>query len=1035
MANTKGSTIGAKVLRKEEIEQSLPTYEKLQQQIEAVRQAAKEMREHGSQTKTEFTMPQVINNFAILGKRGTGKSSILKTLYQDLESQNENKPKALNILLPTIVPENLGDNVSLMGCVLGLLKETVDQLCKSKEKKNTLCLPEVYPLRKNYNELMREFVQLQQPYEQISVQQFSSDSEYVRTMTSMLEAGNQFTVRFRNFIDNLLGEYEKESLLFIFIDDIDLSTNRCGDLVKTLLSYLSHPSIVTVLAGDIAIFGEALTVDFLHREQLPDSAFMEKIYLVENSRYGSEAGGENMLERKKQLAYEYLKKVMPPNNRHTIVNWSLRSKRNFRFAQEGEESEEVSTLGALLSKLDDRIPMLHNYFEGEKADGEQQDALLYYPFDTTARGLVSSYQAVRTLAERLETDGANPDNCYAEIKFLIEAVVASSYELSVSRQLIFEQFLNLGTTREDSTVRFDNFAVWLEQELPEIKNRKASAGEESDTTSVSRIEAEIRAFRLFVFLDWSARLLGKNELLEEVDYQAIKEKMLLLLCMNEYINEGNRCMSAQERVRFQAWRNRKESDLATVIQAYCVMPFPAAVRYFQSFDCAIFLDGKSEPSALDYTEYAVRYVDALNAYYGSGTGDLGKYMKEHQDMLSLIENFLRLNKQNMALSMLCDEYFRESSELYKDYIFSGCVKDGTKENRTIWFRFGAGMADCFKEKVDEKLPVAMNKYIENVLEAGGLPIEKEMPIESITCAKEEIYKEWMNMLRENIRSNKLIPFYNAYMRFAQSFFEENGLIQKLSKYSKMELDNIIENNAYEDGFLEKIKIILKVDEKSLWNIDKQFFGEENFIELIRKYIVAKLKISEKCFQDDFVNLEIGIAETQTAYDKFMQSYDGTSNTVATKCKRDLRRIVAQQDSENRKEKLQGYITTTQYIACILVLNRLIYSTAWYGKKEARQLRDALEKCSCDMFDSVSDMDLLREYFFWLHCYCRYREPYLADSAYQMLERAALAMASVEGGIDESDKQQEADYGELFIKQLGMDSLQVNDFYRLFRTGN
>lgn len=61
---------------------------------------------------------------------------------------------------------------------------------------------------------------------------------------------------------------------------MDLSTNRCSDVVKTLLSYLSHPSIVTVLAGDLDVFGEALTLDFLRQEQIPDTEFVEKSYLV-----------------------------------------------------------------------------------------------------------------------------------------------------------------------------------------------------------------------------------------------------------------------------------------------------------------------------------------------------------------------------------------------------------------------------------------------------------------------------------------------------------------------------------------------------------------------------------------------------------------------------------------------------------------------------------------------------------------------------------------------------------------------------------
>lgn len=93
-----------------------------------------------------------------------------------------------------------------MGCLLGLLKQPAEQIAHAQKPKNVLCPPEKHPLEKEYGQLMEEFVRLQQPYEQISIQEFSTDTDYVRRMTSVLEAGNQFTIRFRNFIDTLLAE-------------------------------------------------------------------------------------------------------------------------------------------------------------------------------------------------------------------------------------------------------------------------------------------------------------------------------------------------------------------------------------------------------------------------------------------------------------------------------------------------------------------------------------------------------------------------------------------------------------------------------------------------------------------------------------------------------------------------------------------------------------------------------------------------------------------------------------------------------------
>lgn len=75
---------GARKLHTEEIKQSLPTYQKLKEQIEEIRNNAIQYKK-----QDEFAYPQIINSFAILGARGTGKSSILKTLYEDLNTENQ----------------------------------------------------------------------------------------------------------------------------------------------------------------------------------------------------------------------------------------------------------------------------------------------------------------------------------------------------------------------------------------------------------------------------------------------------------------------------------------------------------------------------------------------------------------------------------------------------------------------------------------------------------------------------------------------------------------------------------------------------------------------------------------------------------------------------------------------------------------------------------------------------------------------------------------------------------------------------------
>ena len=105
MGNNVSKKFGARTLSEEEVKLTLPTYDKILEQIEDMRN------DEWDEEKSRKSQNQKINNISILGARGTGKTSILKTLIARLEKDNdkENKEENLlgkNIILPMIVPEN-----------------------------------------------------------------------------------------------------------------------------------------------------------------------------------------------------------------------------------------------------------------------------------------------------------------------------------------------------------------------------------------------------------------------------------------------------------------------------------------------------------------------------------------------------------------------------------------------------------------------------------------------------------------------------------------------------------------------------------------------------------------------------------------------------------------------------------------------------------------------------------------------------------------------------------------------------------------
>lgn len=1058
------SGFGARKLHPEEIRQSLPTYEKLKEQIEQVRHNAQQYKQKNDiNEQNAFAHPQVINNFAILGSRGTGKSSILKTLYEYLNTENQNEGKKgdnqqkksvkkKNILLPPIVPENLVSHISLMGCLLGLLKPEVENIAEEHRNKaeNTMCLPQKHPLEKEYSKLMAEYVQLQQPYEQISVQEFSTDADYVRRMTSVFEAGNQFAIRFRNFIDKLLKEHSDDTLLFVFIDDVDLSTNRCGDVVKTLLSYLSHPSIVTVLAGDLEVFGEALTLDFLRQEQIPDTKFIDASYLVTESNQDEQT--ETLIERKKQLAYEYLKKVMPPNNRHHILRWTLSMRGDFRpisMEEPASDREKIPSLRELLVHSTDTLSLLKHYFSNGDSEVITQtgqkisDFILYHIFDSTARGLMSGYYAITQLAKM---DTKNSDAMYADIKFVLESIVAANYRLSSLQDVIFNKFLVLGTTLDTTQIRFDNFNAWAASQLPYLKKNVDQGNQNKETAEqILDKEMEIQIFRVFTLLDWVVRQLKKEQVLQTPEYDTAKRTALCLLCVNGGIIEKSEQLSEMQReviyhlggfIDSQKEQNtlnetlNKKTFTYTAIRTYFQLSFPLAVRYFQVLDISNVIDtiiGSGNENTQQKVEKSVCFIQVLQGFYGKDDLlGLAGCLAQQTHMLYHITRILNMNERELVLSMVANEYFKNDSISYGLYCFSGweVQSDGgvlgipekiielDKTNQNIGYILSK--SDELQNSDYRNLEVLKKK----------LHIRQKISLEENSVFTAVCYKAWSNMFRYDENSPIAAPFYHTYI------IQMNDVIQGGGKYIQP-----VETNLYRDPYLaEQIDVIKQIDKADLWCFDQQSICEEGIIDEIKKYIYSMLidteekliNLEENMILSERSNTNFSVItlsdDFKKAYKIFYASPDGVSNTLSKKCKLLLGMIISKNSST---------ITTLEYVAVQQLMDRLILSNAWYGRTEGIALLRALEQCECNLFETFLN-EYSDAYNFWFHCYCRYRAAECSESVYVLADNARKAMKTVDDAMKLRDTMQQTQYFKTLSKASGIDEKKLRDIPQLFQ---
>ncbi len=516
--------LGARILSESELNAILPNADSVYEQITVFRNSISE--EQGKLSDGQHEIEQKTNNIGIMGCRGAGKTSILKTFYHRLRTENEKKEKKRrDIILPLIIPENMSSGTTLMDAVLGRLKSVVEEREETrKDKYQGDCIYSGRTsLEQQYNALMKQYCYIKKDYRDILIQQFTTEQNYVDKTKKVFSSDSEFINLFHQFVVRLLqnGEEidekktEENPMIFLFIDDVDLSINRCMDIVRTLLVYLSNPRIVTFISGDMETFEEELTLEFLRQEgALRKDVFRETYYTVNDVM-----GRSSLLERKKNLAYEYLKKIIPPAYRRTIRYWSLEERGNYRIT--GDDGSNQKSLAELLMEMtEEEWEELYFVY---KEDGQRKCmGLAFHMFDDTSRGLNNVYNVLQEICDvRTEKKEMTEREETLLLWRLIETMVDSKPLYARYRSELLQQVIVLG--QESVKVDFTNGRQLL---YGEADNRKAKKG-------VDRFTAKER-FSFFYLIDFSFRLF----LRDQYDFDDLKKYLdLKNRIIQEYLSD------------------------------------------------------------------------------------------------------------------------------------------------------------------------------------------------------------------------------------------------------------------------------------------------------------------------------------------------------------------------------------------------------------------------------------------------------------------------------------------------------------------
>ena len=337
--------IGIKLLDRTQIESTMPDFENIIRNIENIRSRASQQSPFISQ---DFYHLMYDNIIGIFGGRGSGKTSILYSLREQLSRNNKQ-----DIILPVISPELIPEDNSMLMWILAMFEDRIEELNHYLENhtdllatiqerflngsSNSACsyryqsLDHHFSLKQEYQTLRqncsteRGFREMRgYDYDDVlQIQNINASTQY-----QLMKRLNQFW--------NLISYVRKEQnggacqpLIFIIIDDIDLAPERSMELLLSAYKYFSNANVVIILSAAMKMLRQVLTCRMY--EKVVGSNFPSLIQ--GNELIGRKAEMEVYhLDQADEDAIEYMNKVIPQSSRYFLERFdTLDRKQFFRY--------------------------------------------------------------------------------------------------------------------------------------------------------------------------------------------------------------------------------------------------------------------------------------------------------------------------------------------------------------------------------------------------------------------------------------------------------------------------------------------------------------------------------------------------------------------------------------------------------------------------------------------------------------------------------------------------------------------------------
>lgn len=410
--------VGIKLFSKAQLENVLPTYENLFHKIDKCRSVAKEELKESGKRHYQYNL-MYDNVFSILGKRGTGKTSVVFTLQKMIRDRYGKGNN--DVVLPLIIPEIIPDNCTVLGWILAIVREEVSKLenkIAALERDNR---EENYLNRCKYSDrktdregLVAQLDALSQRFYAGNYNPSNEGSYYQAVDNSVLQAKDyyRFAQGMANFWDAWVREIHRLHkleggngeicpLIYFIFDDVDLAPEKIDELLSVIIKYLSHPNIIVLTTADEDLFLEVIekrldkNIGRLPAEVRKYLTSEQTKYIVWSAaREEKEKWQEEKIDRTTRM---YLGKVLPASTRYYLRLFNT-SKQKAVFCLDDERS--------LAQGVSEQVQRLINQIDAEEySNFMKTDSIItnfYLKFmGNTSRQIANVYIALQELVDNL----------------------------------------------------------------------------------------------------------------------------------------------------------------------------------------------------------------------------------------------------------------------------------------------------------------------------------------------------------------------------------------------------------------------------------------------------------------------------------------------------------------------------------------------------------------------------------------------------------------------------------------------------------